>query len=434
MLPALCKGAVLKGSIKPAPAEKKIYLYEISGDLLRLRDSADLKSGKFEFRSAESGFPIGMYKAGISPVSATSLVLGKSDVSMKVEDKNWDNALLSGSEEISLFVKFRSLQMMVERNFRIIDEKYRNLMPLAQKDRPKFESEVSKLKNRLDSIMNARQIQIRGWEGNKNAPFMSKLLRMQLNEPAASPEAFIQETDLKDEELMRSDVWESRVNAMLQQFGENDPEKWVELADKLIERTAAGTAAREVIYRSLAKCLQPLEQNGVNASYQIAKRYKQEFPGPASTAFIANFSPGQPSAGEMAPEIELENREGIKEKLSSLRGKVVLIDFWASWCGPCRQENPSVVKAWNRFSSKGFTVFSVSLDQSKEKWLAAIAKDGLIWNSHVSDLRGWQSAGAAAYRVNSIPATFLVDKDGKIIAKNLRGPALEQKLEELLGP
>ena len=426
--------ASLKGSIKPAPAEKKIYLYSISGDMLRLKDSSDLKSGKFEFRSAEGGFTTGMYKAGISPASSATLLLGKEDVVMKVSDKKWEEASLSGSSEVDLFVQYRNYQAGVDRELRIIDEKYRNLLPMAQKNRAGFESEVTKLKTRLDSILKEKDKRYQELSKNANAPYFSNVLRFMVNEVQNSPEDFITASDLKDEALARSFVWESRVSGLLQQFGQGDPEKWIELGDKLIERTSPGSEIREIIYRAVAKSFQPLEQNGVNASYQVAKRYQQEFPGTASASFIANFNPGPPSAGEMAPEIELANREGVMEKLSSLRGKVVLIDFWASWCGPCRHENPTVVKAWNRFSQKGFTVFSVSLDQSKDKWLAAIAKDGLLWNNHVSDLRGWQSAGAAAYKVNSIPATFLLDKDGKIIAKNLRGPALEQKLEELLGP
>lgn len=136
--------------------------------------------------------------------------------------------------------------------------------------------------------------------------------------------------------------------------------------------------------------------------------------------------------GVEAPDIALENTEGKIVKLSSLRGQVVLIDFWASWCGPCRRENPNVVEAYKKFNSKGFTVFSVSLDNNKDRWLGAIQQDGLLWNNHVSDLKGWQSSAAALYGVRSIPQTFLIDKEGKIIATNLRGPALEAKLAELL--
>jgi len=111
----------------------------------------------------------------------------------------------------------------------------------------------------------------------------------------------------------------------------------------------------------------------------------------------------------------------------------VLLDFWASWCKPCRRENPNLVKAYNKYKSNGFDVFSVSLDKNKKKWLAAIQKDQLVWEAHVSDLKGWQSAAAKLYGINSIPAAFLLDKEGKIIGRNLRGAALEQKLEEIFG-
>ncbi len=136
--------------------------------------------------------------------------------------------------------------------------------------------------------------------------------------------------------------------------------------------------------------------------------------------------------GSMAPEIELPDANGNLVKLSSLRGKVVLIDFWASWCGPCRKENPNVVKLYNEVKDQGFDIFSVSLDKDRDAWLKAIEKDGLIWKSHVSDLKYWKSAGAITYGVNSIPYTVLLDKKGRIVAKKLRGEALDNKVKELL--
>jgi thiol-disulfide isomerase/thioredoxin len=110
----------------------------------------------------------------------------------------------------------------------------------------------------------------------------------------------------------------------------------------------------------------------------------------------------------------------------------VLIDFWASWCGPCRRENPTVVRAYQKYKDKGFEIFSVSLDSDKTRWTQAIAQDGLVWPNHVSDLAGWRNAAAGAYGVSSIPATFLLDRNGNIVGTNLRGPALEARLSELL--
>lgn len=135
--------------------------------------------------------------------------------------------------------------------------------------------------------------------------------------------------------------------------------------------------------------------------------------------------------GGLAPDIELMDPDGKVVKLSSLRGKVVLIDFWASWCRPCRMENPNVKRVYDKYKSKGFEIYGVSLDNAKDKWVSAIAADGLTWK-HVSDLKGWQSAAAQRYQVNSIPYTVLLDKNGRIIAKGLRSEALEQKLATLL--
>ena len=137
--------------------------------------------------------------------------------------------------------------------------------------------------------------------------------------------------------------------------------------------------------------------------------------------------------GSVAPDIAMANPNGETLALSSLRGNVVLVDFWASWCRPCRAENPNVVRTYNKYHAKGFEVFSVSLDKSQQSWVRAIQQDGLIWSNHVSDLKHWQSAAAKLYNVKGIPQTYLLDKDGVILAKNLRGPALEQKLAELFG-
>lgn len=136
--------------------------------------------------------------------------------------------------------------------------------------------------------------------------------------------------------------------------------------------------------------------------------------------------------GSLAPDLSYSGVNGETVTLSSLKGKIVLLDFWASWCRPCRVENPNVVKLYNKYKAKGFEVFSFSLDQEKEKWLQAIKQDGLIWKSHASDLKGWQSATIPVYGYNSIPFTVLIDREGNIIAKNLRGAELEAKLAELM--
>jgi len=136
------------------------------------------------------------------------------------------------------------------------------------------------------------------------------------------------------------------------------------------------------------------------------------------------------SVGVEAPDFTMNDPEDKPVKLSSLRGKVVMIDFWASWCAPCRQENPNVVKLYNQYHAKGFEIIGVSLDKDKTNWIQAIKDDQLSW-IHVSDLQYWQNAVARLYGVNAIPQTYLLDKDGKIIAKGLRSEQLAAKLNEL---
>jgi thiol-disulfide isomerase/thioredoxin len=141
----------------------------------------------------------------------------------------------------------------------------------------------------------------------------------------------------------------------------------------------------------------------------------------------------QTAIGAVAPELNFKSPTGEVITLKSLRGNYVLIDFWASWCRPCRMENPNVVKMYNKYAKDGFTVYSVSLDKNPASWQKAIIDDGLIWPNHVSDLKQWQTEATKIYGFNGIPYTVLIDKEGKIIGKKLRGPALEDELKEIFG-
>lgn len=179
--------------------------------------------------------------------------------------------------------------------------------------------------------------------------------------------------------------------------------------------------------------IERLKKEIPNSSYtkDFTAVYEQ-FAQQAKAAESKEAAVASTAIGSPAPEIDLPTPDGKNIKLSSLKGKVVLIDFWASWCGPCRMEMPNVVKTYEKYKNKGFTVYSVSLDKEAGAWKNSIKALGMTWENQVSDLKFWQCEAAVRYGVNGIPATYLLDQNGTIVATNLRGPALEQKVGELL--
>ncbi len=201
--------------------------------------------------------------------------------------------------------------------------------------------------------------------------------------------------------------------------------------ERMLERTPDSSRTRQLAYGGVLSTLRRSQND--NTAYfgkQFAEEYKTIAPEAAKRIATQVASMANLGVGGEAPEFTQETPAGEALSLSDLRGKVVLLDFWASWCGPCRRENPNVVRVYNKYKDQGFEILGISLDQNRDRWLQAIEADGLEWR-HVSDLNGWQNAVAQQYKVRSIPQTYLLDEEGNIIAKNLRGQALENKLAEL---
>ncbi len=203
--------------------------------------------------------------------------------------------------------------------------------------------------------------------------------------------------------------------------------------DEILGKIASNSHAYQLALSGVVTALDDKRhKNYMLYAKRLLKKYDQEYPtliAPLKKKINTATGFGK---GEVAPDFVQKTPTGEDLKLSDLRGKIVLVDFWASWCGPCRRENPHVKKLYEKYNHRGFEVLGVSLDRTKASWERAIKQDGLEWE-HVSDLKGWKNEVAKMYSVSSIPHTILLDQEGRIIARKLRSPQLEQLLAEIFG-
>ncbi len=214
--------------------------------------------------------------------------------------------------------------------------------------------------------------------------------------------------------------------AAIKEYEAVDAEK-MEIVKTFVNENGNSVASAFVAYRYLLNQLEIDKMEEVyNALGKDVKTSSSALAIKSKIDIMKKVAIGQP-----APDFTLDTPEGTPMSLSSLKGKVVLIDFWASWCGPCRRENPHMVELYKELSPKGVEFFGVSLDEDREKWLKAIEDDGLIWK-HVSDLKGWNSAASKLYGVNGIPCTYLIDQNGVIVATKVFGDELKAEIEKLL--
>lgn len=425
------KQGLVTGQFKDIPQGKLIYVYEYFGSELNKIDSVKSKDGKISYQLRKD-FSRGFYKIGLDEEKSLTVILSPKESLDFVVDLNsiQESYIFSGSTENEVLKSFNQLNLVHQEFFNTLSTKAKELKEKYTEQPENYEKGIAALQTKLDSANSSRTKQLQTYKSQYPDLFMAKYINM-FSIEGKSRETFFEKPDFEDTELARGDMLPTKVAIFMQQYVDQDLESWKNASLEVLQQANQLNRNKEVLYISM---IRNLVNSDVDFARILAKKYLKEFPESKYAKYFWDAMPKEPPVvGDVAPDIQLPNPEGKIIKLSSLKGKVVLLDFWASWCGPCRMENPNVVKAYQKYKDKGFTVFSVSLDNDKAKWLKAIEADKLEWSNHVSDLKGWQSTVARLYGVSGIPSTFLLDKEGNIVAKNLRGPVLDQKLLELLG-
>jgi len=430
----------IKGNLVGCAKTDSIRLYEWMGVEMQPVATSGLKEkkGVYNYNFKVSDLPTGFYFIGTSPQIARPIILGtEAKVELRGKCDSIQQMTVLKSPVNQLHDKIIGENAQINQEFSMLMRQMRGAARNPQlKDQlmPKF------------ADLDARRMKLYN-ETKAKSPFLGKMVGLYtyLNfltnqgdyktEGEYFAENYFQFADLSDPDYARMPTLLQQMQPYAQTLAQvgMTAEKQGEYIDKLLTKSEGSPATyKSVLLGTVLGYSKSRDKtNFVKYGGQLLSRYTDLHPNFVAQVEQQIQQASKLMVGAEAPEITQATPNGKTSSLSDLRGKVVLLDFWASWCGPCRRDNPKVVKIYNKYKNQGFEVFGVSLDGNKDRWLKAIEKDQLTW-THVSDLKKWKSAAAQLYGVKSIPQTFLLDKEGKILAKNLKGPALEQKIQEAL--
>ena len=422
-------GVSISGKLSNAPKTGKLYLYRYFGNELEKIDSVKTSDGSFTFKTK----PIvsGMLRIGFDVEKSFDIIVSTQNVKVDADLSKLPLVpVYNDSPENTLLASYQKSNNDFLKSYQDLDKQYG--AAAAGKSQEESKPLAEHFGKKLDSIYKGLQASYVIMAAANPHTYIGKYLKSLAVTDTTNGANYFISADFTDKDLIYSPLIPRKVETYLLRFTEPTVPSFQSSADNLLSKIPAASDAKLITYKSL---IDIFDKYGLEYAGALSKQMVAEYPKSARVAKYVNIMPKRGvDVGDMAPEMTLVDTNGVKKIVSfkDFKGKVVLLDFWASWCGPCRKENPNVVKAYQEYKDKGFTIVSISLDENAGAWKKAIQKDRLIWNTHYSDLKGWSSGAAKIYKVSSIPNTFLVGPDGKIVAKNLRGPELEQALQRML--
>ena len=430
----------IEGSLRSCSADSVFLLDLVGSETVRIAAAPLTKDGANSIFKLKAKIDMpGVYLLGTGPRSAARVVLGnEGKIGFSASCDNIANDFkVAQSPENDTYKAFLARNAKLSQTINQLSQNLQMFQMTNPAAVPQLQSDLQRAHDSKQALadsliakggMMAKVAQLSSYKRFGSDPAHSSYN----SELAYFSETFFQNIDLSDPSLSRLPQLADRATGYAQTLGQAAKETCLDNLHKVLAAAPVGNPNRQILYIGFLSGLQQVRHDGFMT---LGEEFLSEYP--ANNGFTAQIQSEinkmkSTAVGSIPPGLSLPTHDGKEFSLDQVKGKYVLLDFWASWCRPCRQENPNVIKVYEKYRAKGFEIVGVSLDKEKEKWLTAIEQDGLKW-LHISDLQAWQSRAAADYGVTSIPMTFLLDPEGKIIGKGLRGPALESKLVEIFG-
>lgn len=432
LLTSLCSAQYeFAGELDKAHKTDRIFLYKYVGVKAYPFDTISVKRGKFK-KTYDATFDKGLYIIGLDTIRE-DIVLTEPDINFKIPVSLEEMPWKSYSKANADYFEFRKVFNSYDFTLSNLDKKYQSFQHLQQAQPEYFNKMVGELRSSLDSINNLFDSFMNNMAMNATSSYGKKLGNFFAINTTTTKDNYFKSSDFSDNTFALGDMIIRKFNYYFMRFERLNETNIALETQRLLGYSKTKNISKELVFESIANNSVIISESQTRA---LIMQHNSEF-GKGTVVgkrMKGLLPPPPPTIGSEVPEIIAIDKDGNKFNLSDLRGQVVLIDFWASWCGPCRRESPNVVAVYNKYKDKGFTIVSISADKNKDAWLKAVKDDNYTWDNHIlAQTNGYKAT--RDFQVKGYPTMFLVGTDGKLIntGNALRGLGLEQNLKQVFG-